>query len=86
MDNSVRYWVEVLAIGLMVGWLAGVIVKGRGFGIVGDIVVGVLGAVVGGWLFGVLGLTTYGTTGMLITSLVGALVLVSVTRFFRVTA
>ncbi len=86
MDYSVRYWVGFLLIGLMVGWVAGMIMKGRGFGIAGDIVVGVLGAVVGGWLFNMLGLTTYGTTGVFITALVGAMALVGLTRFFRLAA
>ncbi len=84
MGHNVEYWIGFLAIGLMVGWLAGVMIKGRGFGVAGDIVVGVLGAVVGGWLFSVLGLSTYGTVGIFITALVGAVVLVSLTRFFRV--
>ena len=62
----------VLLIGLVVGWLAGLIVKGRGFGIAGDIIVGLIGAVVGRWLFGVLGLAAYGTLGALVMALVGA--------------
>ena len=44
-----------LLIGLIAGWLAGRIMRGGGFGLVGDLIVGVLGALLGGWLFGVLG-------------------------------
>ena len=41
-----------LVIGGVAGWLAGVIVKGGGFGLIGDIVVGIIGSLIGGWLFG----------------------------------
>jgi len=41
-----------LLIGAVAGWLAGVIMKGGGFGVVGNIVVGVIGSLIGGWLFG----------------------------------
>ena len=45
-----------LVIGALAGWLAGVIMKGRGFGIIGNIVVGILGSFVGGWLLPMVGL------------------------------
>ena len=45
-----------LLIGAVAGWLAGVIMKGIGFGLVGNIVVGVIGSLIGGWLFGLLGI------------------------------
>jgi len=64
----------VLFIGLIAGWLAGLILKGRGFGIIGNLIVGVVGAVVGSWLFSALGLAAYGSFGTLITTLVGAVV------------
>jgi uncharacterized membrane protein YeaQ/YmgE (transglycosylase-associated protein family) len=44
-----------LVVGLVAGWLAGVLVKGGGFGVIGDLVVGVIGAFLGGWLFSTLG-------------------------------
>ena len=44
-----------LLIGAVAGWLAGVIMKGGGFGVIGNIVVGVIGSLIGGWLFGLLG-------------------------------
>ena len=65
----------VLLVGLIAGWLTGLIMKGRGFGVVGDIIVGIVGAVVGRWLFGVLGLSAHGTIGALVTALIGALFL-----------
>ena len=45
-----------LLIGAVAGWSAGVIMKGVGFGLVGNIVVGVIGSLIGGWLFGLLGI------------------------------
>ncbi len=49
-----------LIIGAIAGWLAGVIVKGYGFGLVGNIVVGIIGSFVGGWLFTRMGISTGG--------------------------
>jgi len=65
-----------LLIGLAVGWLAGIIMKGRGFGLFGNIVVGVVGAMLGGWLAGATGLVSYSALGAFVTALVGAVVLV----------
>ncbi len=76
MEYSIGYWMGFLAIGLLVGWLAGIIMKGRGFGIAGDIGVGVGGALLGGWLAGATGLVSVGALGAFITALVGAVVLV----------
>ncbi len=64
-----------LIIGAVAGWLAGLIMKGAGFGVVINIIVGCVGAVLGGWLFGLLGFTSTGLIGSLITALVGAIVL-----------
>jgi len=64
-----------LLIGLVAGWLAGKIMKGRGFGLVGNLIVGVIGALLGGFLFRILGMTTTSTLGSLLTAIVGAIVL-----------
>jgi uncharacterized membrane protein YeaQ/YmgE (transglycosylase-associated protein family) len=64
-----------LLIGLAAGWLAGRIMKGRGFGLVGNLIVGVIGALLGGFLFTLLGLHAYGLVGSLVTAVVGAIVL-----------
>jgi uncharacterized membrane protein YeaQ/YmgE (transglycosylase-associated protein family) len=64
-----------LIIGIVAGWLAGKIMRGGGFGLLGDLVVGVIGAVLGGFLFGVLGLSANGLIGSLVTATVGAIVL-----------
>ena len=83
MDNSISNWVWFLLIGGIIGWLAGVIVKGRGFGILGDIVVGIVGALFGGWLAVTAGISTHSSTGAFLTALAGAVLLVIITRFFR---
>lgn len=73
-----------LLIGLIAGWLAGLLVKGGGFGIVGDMVMGVLGAFLGGFLFNSLGLSAGG--GMLssiIVATIGAIVLILLLRLIR---
>ena len=62
-------------VGIIAGWLAGQIMKGRGFGLVGNLVVGVLGAILGGWLFDKLGLSAYGTIGSILMATFGAVVL-----------
>lgn len=64
-----------LAIGAIAGWLAGVITKGGGFGLVGNIIVGIVGAVVGGFLAGVLGLSASGLVGSILLATAGAVVL-----------
>ena len=64
-----------LIIGAVSGWLAGNIMKGRGFGVLGNIVVGIVGSFLGGMLFGALGLKAFGLIGSLITATVGAVVL-----------
>jgi uncharacterized membrane protein YeaQ/YmgE (transglycosylase-associated protein family) len=72
-----------LIIGLAAGWLAGQIMKGGGFGLLGDLIVGVLGAILGGWLLGELGLNLVGRVGALITATVGAVVLLLVLRLLK---
>ncbi len=70
-----------IVVGIIAGWAAGKIMKGRGFGLIGDLVVGVIGAFLGGWLFGLLHISIGGgIVGSLITALVGALVLLFVLR------
>jgi uncharacterized membrane protein YeaQ/YmgE (transglycosylase-associated protein family) len=67
-----------LIIGCAAGWLAGQAMKGRGFGLVGNLVVGVIGAFIGGYLFGVFGITVGGVMGELAAAFVGAIVLLFV--------
>jgi uncharacterized membrane protein YeaQ/YmgE (transglycosylase-associated protein family) len=71
-----------LLIGLAAGWLAGQIMKGRSFGIVGNLVIGVIGAVLGGFLFRLVGLLPIGLIGSLVSATVGAVVLLFLLQKF----
>ena len=64
-----------LLIGLVAGFLAGVVVKGRGFGLIGNLIIGVIGALLGGFIFGLLGIGANNLLGSLICAFVGAVVL-----------
>ena len=73
-----------LIVGIVAGWLAGVLVKGGGFGVIGDLVVGVIGAVLGGWLFTTLGASAGGgLVGSIIVATIGAVVLLLLVRMVR---
>lgn len=61
-----------IVIGLVAGWLAGLIFKGGGFGLLGNIIIGCIGAIVGGFVFMLLGLTAHNLIGQLVTAVVGA--------------
>jgi uncharacterized membrane protein YeaQ/YmgE (transglycosylase-associated protein family) len=79
--DGLLYW---LLVGLIGGWLAGVVMKGGGYGMVVDIVLGVLGGVLGGWLFSALGIGAgTGLIGGIIVSFVGAVILVALTRVLK---
>ena len=68
--------VVFLLIGGVAGWLAGLITRGAGLGVVGNIIAGIIGAVLGGWLFGVLGISVGGKwVGPIVTATAGAVVL-----------
>ena len=74
---SAEQLVVLLIIGGVAGWLAGLILKTGGFGIIGNVIIGVIGAFLGGWLFGILGISVGGQwAGRLVTATVGAVVLV----------
>lgn len=69
-----------LMTGMLAGWFAGMVIKGRGFGVIGDIIVGMIGAVLGGWLFSLLGLMAYGMAGSLVMAVIGAVMLLALVR------
>jgi len=68
-------FVVFLLIGLLAGWIAGKIMKGRGFGLFGNLLVGVVGALLGGLLFKILGIATTNIIGSIVTAIVGAILL-----------
>jgi uncharacterized membrane protein YeaQ/YmgE (transglycosylase-associated protein family) len=73
-----------LVVGLVAGWLAGVLVKGGGFGLVGDLVVGVVGAFLGGLLFSSAGVSLGGgLVGSIVVATIGAIVLLLIVRLLK---
>jgi uncharacterized membrane protein YeaQ/YmgE (transglycosylase-associated protein family) len=75
MSMNIESILVFLIIGAIAGWLAGNLMKSKGFGLTGNIVVGVLGAVIGGFLFGLVGISAGGFIGSIVTATVGAAVL-----------
>lgn len=68
-----------LVIGLLAGWLAGVIMPGKGFGLIGDLIIGLVGAFLGGLLINLLVPdATFGFWGSLVVALIGACILVAI--------
>ncbi|KAA1007397.1 GlsB/YeaQ/YmgE family stress response membrane protein [Paraburkholderia sediminicola] len=81
MEHGIIAW---LIIGAIAGWLAGVLVKGGGFGLIVDIIVGIVGAFIGGWLAGVLHISLGGGwIGSIITAVIGAVILLFLIRLIR---
>lgn len=76
-----------IVVGAIAGWLSGMIMKGRGFGLLGNIIVGIAGGLLGGWLAGVLFKTADAVNGINIESIVvaflGAIVLILIARAFQ---
>jgi len=81
MSHGIIAW---LVIGAVAGWLAGVLVKGGGFGLLVDILVGIVGAFIGGWLAGLLGIGVGGgIAASIVTATIGAVVLLLILRLIR---
>lgn len=72
-----------LAIGAISGWLAGILMRGGGFGLLGDIVVGIVGSVAGGYLFTLAGIHIGGLVGSIVTATVGAMALLFIIRLIK---
>jgi uncharacterized membrane protein YeaQ/YmgE (transglycosylase-associated protein family) len=76
--------IVLLLVGLVAGWLAGKLIDGTGFGIIGDLIVGIIGAFIGSWLLGALGLFIgMGIIGAIITATIGAVVLLIVIKMIK---
>jgi len=76
------FWLWYLLIGLVAGWLANLIVKGGGSGLVVNLIVGLIGGLLGGWLVSLFGWIPMGTVGSLLTSVLGAIVLLLIVSLF----
>ncbi|CAM5385008.1 MAG TPA: GlsB/YeaQ/YmgE family stress response membrane protein [Mesorhizobium sp.] len=81
---GVESLIVFLIIGAVAGWLAGLIVKGFGFGLVGNIVVGIVGAFIAGWLFPTLGISLgSGIIASIIHAAIGAIILLVLIRLVK---
>jgi len=80
---STEHLVIFLAIGALAGFIAGHIWKGRGFGLLGDLIVGVIGSFIGVWLFGQFNISSAGFLGLLIAAIAGALILLYLIRLVK---
>jgi uncharacterized membrane protein YeaQ/YmgE (transglycosylase-associated protein family) len=84
MHLSSESLIVILFVGLVAGWLAGKIVRGTGFGIIGDIIVGIIGAFISSWLFPKLGIQLgVGLVREIIDSAIGAIILLLIVRLIR---
>ena len=84
MNMSSESLLVILFVGLVAGWLAGQIVRGTGFGIIGDLIVGILGAFIGSWFLPQLGIHLgTGVISAIVNATIGAILLLLVVRLFR---
>jgi uncharacterized membrane protein YeaQ/YmgE (transglycosylase-associated protein family) len=84
MNLAVHNLVVILVIGIVAGWLAGKVVRGGGFGLVGDLVVGIVGAFIASWLFPRLGVHIgTGIGEEIVYAMLGAIILLLVIRLVR---
>lgn len=73
-----------ILIGLIAGWLAGLLMKGGGFGLIGDIVIGIIGALIGGYVFGVMGISIGGgLLGSIVVATIGAVIFIFLLRLIK---
>jgi uncharacterized membrane protein YeaQ/YmgE (transglycosylase-associated protein family) len=81
---AVETLVVFLLIGAIAGWLAGLLMRGFGFGLIGNIVVGILGAFVAGWLLPKVGITlATGMVGAVLHATIGAVILLAVVGLLK---
>ncbi len=74
------YLLWEIAIGILAGWLAGKIMRGKGYGVLLDLLLGMVGSLVGGLVFGLLGLHAYSFIGSIVVATAGAVMLVYLVR------
>jgi len=78
--------IGTVILGLIAGWITGLVMRGSGFGIIADIFIGLIGAVIGRWIFGIIGASPTGRIGHLVMSVIGAIVLVAIVHAIRGTS
>jgi uncharacterized membrane protein YeaQ/YmgE (transglycosylase-associated protein family) len=84
MHTSSESLLVILFVGLVAGWLAGLIVQGTGYGILGDLLFGIIGAFVGDWLLPKIGLHLgTGLLGAIINATIGAIIVILIVRLLR---
>jgi uncharacterized membrane protein YeaQ/YmgE (transglycosylase-associated protein family) len=84
MDMSVHSLLIILVIGIVAGWLAGLVVSGGGFGLLGDLVIGIAGAFIASWLFPRFGIQIgTGIVQEIVYAMLGAIILLLVVRLIR---
>lgn len=84
MNMSGESLLVILIVGVVAGWLAGQLVRGAGFGLVGDLIIGVIGALIGGWLLPKLGIHLgVGIVSAIVNATIGAVVLLLLVRLVR---
>ena len=73
-----------IVVGIIAGWLAGVVMKGGGYGIIWDLILGIAGAVIGGWIFGYAGASAGGgMIGSIVVATIGAIVWIFISRLLE---
>ena len=80
MAHGIIWW---MIVGLISGWAAGKIMKGGGYGVIADILLGIVGGIVGGWVVGLIGLSAGGLIWSILVAILGAVILIWITRLIK---
>ncbi len=80
MIHGILWWIIV---GLIAGWAAGKVMKGGGYGVIADILLGIVGGILGGWVVGLFGFGAGGLTWSILVAILGAVILIWITRLIR---
>ncbi len=77
-------WVSFIIIGILVGWVAGLITKGKGHGLIGNLIIGVVGAIAGGFMFDLLNIQIGGQFGSFIMAVLGAVAVLYILKMLKI--
>lgn len=69
--------------GILAGWLAGLVMRGRGFGVIGDLIIGLIGGLIGGWVLSLFGVAATNWLGQILVAAFGGVILVAIVRALR---